>query len=101
LNRVFFIMRVLIVVALLAALAGCRGEPVPRDYQNAPPDVTHPPDKKADAPATSGMGQATPENSTGNEGTAGPYEPVTPPAQPTTTTMEDQAPPATTATSGT
>ncbi|MFP5245350.1 MAG: hypothetical protein ACLGH0_01555 [Thermoanaerobaculia bacterium] len=84
-------MRVSIVVAMLL-LAACRGEPVPRDYQNAPPDMTHPPDSKKDAPSTSGMGQATPEPTTGVEGTAGPYKEQTPPPQPTTTTMPDTPP---------
>jgi len=90
-------MRAWIVIAAVAAFASCRGEPVPRDYQNAPPAMTHPVDKKADAPVTHGMGQAPPEPSTAVEGTAAPYQPVAPPAQPTTTTMPD-TPPATTTT---
>lgn len=89
-------MRVLIVVAVLAALTACRGEPVPRDYQNAPPDMTHPPDKKSETPTAQGGGQPSPEPSAGAEGKAAPNQPVTPPPQPTTTTMEDQAPSTTT-----
>jgi hypothetical protein len=88
-------MRTLIVVAMLA-LAACRGEPVPRDYQNAPPEMTHPPQTKTDTPAGAGMGQAPPQPTTGVEGTAGPYEPVTPPAKPSTTTMPDTPPTTTT-----
>ncbi|HET7712039.1 MAG TPA: hypothetical protein VFL80_08940 [Thermoanaerobaculia bacterium] len=50
-----------IVIALLAA---CRGEPVPRDYRNNPPAMTHPVDKKEDAPSQHGMGASTPETAT-------------------------------------
>jgi hypothetical protein len=91
LNRVFFVMRSpIVVVVLAAALTACRGEPVPRDFQNAPPDATHPPAKKADTPAAGGMGQATPEPTSGVEGTS-----KTPPAP--TTTLTD-TPPVTTTT---
>ncbi len=93
-------MRTLILAALIAALAGCRGEPVPRDYQNAPPDMTHPPDSKKDAPSTGATGQAPPEPTTGVEGTAGPYKPVTP-TDTSTTTMADTPPTTTTATTTT
>ncbi len=89
LKRTVVIMRVLIVVAALAALAGCQGEPVPRDYQNHPPAVSNPPQSATAVPAEHGGGQAPPQPSTGVEGTAGPYEPVTPPAQPSTTTLPD------------
>lgn len=85
-------MRKLIVAAIAALLAACRGEPVPRDYQNAPPAMTHPAHKPADTPSANGMGQAPPQPTTGVEGTAGPYKTVTPPAQPTTTTMKDTPP---------
>jgi hypothetical protein len=85
-------MRVSIVVAAIVALAGCRGEPVPRDYQNAPPAMTHPAQTATQTPSTNGGAQAPPLPSTGAQGTAAPYEPVTPPAQPGTTTMPDQAP---------
>jgi len=87
-------MRTLIVAALLA-LAACRGEPVPRDYQNAPPDMTHPPDTKTDTPSSGATGQAPPEHSTGGEGTAAPNEPVTP-TDTSTTTMADTPPTTTT-----
>jgi hypothetical protein len=89
-------MRKLIVAALFA-LAACRGEPVPRDYQNAPPDMTHAAQKKSETPAANGGGQPTPQPSTGVEGTAGPYEPVTTEGG-TTTTMPDTPPVTTTTT---
>jgi hypothetical protein len=91
LNPVVLIMRSLIVLTILS-LAACRGEPVPRDYQNAPPAMTHPPHTTSEVPATSGMGQAPPQPSTGVEGTSAPRQPVTPPATPSTTTMPDTPP---------
>ncbi|HYH06911.1 MAG TPA: hypothetical protein VEK11_07565 [Thermoanaerobaculia bacterium] len=60
-------MRITIVVALVL-LAACRGEPVPRDYQNAPPDMTNAPQSQTATPAQHGMGDAPPQPSTGNEG---------------------------------
>jgi hypothetical protein len=87
----------LIMVALLAA---CRGEPVPRDYQNAPPDMTHAPQNATQTPGEHGAGQPGPEPSTGAEGKAAPDKPVTPPPQPQQTTMPDM-PPVTTTTSAT
>ena len=84
-------MRTLILAALIAALTACRGEPVPRDYQNAPPDVTHPPDSKKDAPSTGATGQASPEPSEGVEG------PAAVSTETSTTTMSD-TPPVTTTT---
>ena len=97
LNRASLIMRILIVIAI-ASLAACRGEPVPRDYQNAPPAMTHPAHTTSETPATNGMGQAPPQPSTGVEGTAAPTQPVTPPATPSTTTMPDTPPVSTTTT---
>ena len=91
-----FLRSLSIVVALAVTLAACRGEPPPRDYQNAPPAMTDPPATKSEAPATAGQGQPSPEPSTGVEGKAEPYKPVTPPSQPTTTTMEDTKPVTTT-----
>lgn len=55
-------------------LAGCRGEPVPRDYQNAPPGMTRPADDASEAPSTTAI--TSPELSQGAEGTSAPYEPV-------------------------
>jgi len=88
------------IVLIILAVAACRGEPVPRDNQNAPPDMTHPPQTATQSPPQHGMGKAPPQPSSGVEGTAAPYEPVTPPAQPQQTTMPD-TPPVTTATTPT
>ena len=90
-------MRLIVPCVLAILLAGCRGEPVPRDYQNAPPAMTSPADSKAQTPSQHGMGQADPLPSSGASGTAAPTQPVTPPAEPTTTTISD-TPPATTTT---
>lgn len=91
-------MKYIAVAALLAALCGCRGEPTPRDYQNAPPAMTHPPDSKKEAPSAGATGTAPPQPTTGVEGTAAPYEPAGPPTGTSGTTgttgtkAEDQAP---------
>ena len=80
-------------LAIIAALTACRGEPVPRDYQNAPPTVTSPADTKSDAPSAHGRGQAPPQPSTGVEGkTTQPVDATSP-----TTTLPD-TPPVTTTT---
>lgn len=76
-------------------MAACRGEPVPRDYQNAPPDMTHPPQKKSETPSAQGMRGPTPEPAKGAEGKSN-REPVNPPPQPTTTTIKDTPPTTTT-----
>jgi len=78
---------------IIAALAACRGEPPPRDYQNAPPAMTHPPQNATQAPS----GQPPPQPSSGVEGTSAPYKPVNPPVQEQKTTMPD-TPPVTTTT---
>lgn len=87
-----------IAVAIIVVLcAACRGEPVPRDYQNAPPAVTHPADDKSQAPSAHGMGQATPETGTGGSGTAAPEQPVNPTDVPPADTTMPDTPPTTTA----
>ena len=53
---------------LAMLLASCRGEPVPRDYQNAPPAMRHPPLKKSQTPSAAGMPGPAPQPSTGVEG---------------------------------
>jgi hypothetical protein len=88
-------MRLVIVVAAIFALAGCRGEPVPRDYQNHPPEASHPPQSATAVPAQHGGGDAPPQPSTGVEGTVMPYEPVTPPTPAGGTTTLPDTPPAT------
>ncbi|MGZ4810214.1 MAG: hypothetical protein ACXVJT_12645 [Thermoanaerobaculia bacterium] len=76
------------VIALVVAIAACRGESPPRDYQNSPPAMTHPPQTQSQTPTAHGMPQAKAEPSTGVEGQ------TTKPVDPTkaTTTLKDQAP---------
>ena len=88
------------IVAAILLLTACRGEPVPRDYQNAPPAMTHPPQSSSATPSGGATGQAPPEPSTGVEGPNPVAAPVTPPPQPMTTTMPD-TPPVTTTTATT
>jgi hypothetical protein len=62
-------MRNTIVAATLLLLGvACRGEKVPRDYQNAPPAMRHPPTSSAQTPTANGMRGASPEPSKGAEG---------------------------------
>lgn len=88
-------------IVIISSLAGCRGEPVPRDYQNAPPAMTHPPQSAKETPAANGMQAESPHPSSGAEGTVAPYEPVAPPTtatSATTATSVVNAPPVTTTT---
>jgi len=91
-------MRTIGLLALAAALSACRGEPVPRDYSNNPPAMTHPVDKKAQTPATNGMPGSTPEPKTGVEGKTNgkPVDPTSTPPK-----LPDQAPVTTTAATST
>ena len=93
-------MKRLVMIAIIAALAGCRGEPVPRDYQNAPPAMTHPPQTQSETPSAHGMGQAPPQPSSGVEGTSAPYQPVAPTTDTTATssTSVENTPPVSTTT---
>lgn len=94
-------MRYVVALAAVVLLASCRGESQPRDYQNAPPSMTNPPSTKSETPSAHGLGNPTPEPSTGVEGTAGPGNPVTPPVTATTgttTTIPDTPPVPTTTT---
>jgi hypothetical protein len=62
-------MRITIIAAsVLLLLSACRGEKVPRDYQNAPPAMRHPPTSSAQTPTANGMRGAAPEPSKGAEG---------------------------------
>jgi hypothetical protein len=79
---------------VLLLLACGRGEPVPRDYQNAPPAMTHPVTSSTQTPTANGMPGPRPEPSYGAEGTAAPNKPVSP--IPPTLTLKDQPPIATT-----
>ena len=64
-------------LAVVALLTGCRGEPVPRDYQNTPTN-TRSTDNPEDAPGPQSS-TATPEPDATAEGTSAPYEPASPP----------------------
>jgi hypothetical protein len=69
------------VAAALILLGACRGEKTPRDYQNAPPAMTHPAKSSAQTPAANGMPGPAPEPSKGAEGpniTRKPASPVPP-----------------------
>lgn len=79
-------MRSALVAAALLLLAACRGERVPRDYQNNPPAMTHPATTSSQTPAANGMPNAAPEPSSGAEGQNITKKPVNPlPAGATTT----------------
>src|SRR5881275_230035 len=58
----------LLIGALALAVAACRGEKVPRDYQNEPPAMTHPVNSGTQTPTAHGMPGAAPEPSKGAEG---------------------------------
>lgn len=86
-------VRYAMLAALVLALAGCRGEPAPRDYQNEPPAMTHPPLKASQTPSAHGMPAAAPEPNSGVEGKNITRQPASPiPPQPK---LKDR-PPATT-----
>jgi hypothetical protein len=86
-------MRIIIAIAAAASLASCRGEPTPRDYQNNPPRMTHPVTTSSQSPTVNGMPGPAPEPSTAVQGKTV--------VRPKTETTHDQAPTATTATTGT
>jgi hypothetical protein len=83
-------VRRLLLLTLATLLAACRGEPVPRDYQNAPPAMRHPPLKKSQTPTAAGMPAAAPEPSTGVEGANITRKPAQ--ALPPAPKVKDQAP---------
>jgi hypothetical protein len=83
-------MRITIVAATLLLLGACRGEKVPRDYQNAPPAMRHPPTSSAQTPSVNGMRGPGAEPSKGAEGgniTSQPTSPIPP-----TEKLKNQAP---------
>ncbi len=83
------LMRALAVAAVVL-FAACRGEKIPRDYQNNPPAMTHPVTSSSDAPSERGMQGAAPEPSTGAEGKNVTRQPVSP--NPPTYTLGNQSP---------
>ncbi|HUP48290.1 MAG TPA: hypothetical protein VNA04_05820 [Thermoanaerobaculia bacterium] len=87
-------MKLAALALVLLFLGGCRGEPVPRDYQNHPSTITNPPATRSETPGGHGIGDAPPQPSAGVEGTTAPYQPVDPATDTRTTTLAD-TPPAT------
>ncbi len=83
-------MRSIVCLAAVLALAACRGEKIPRDYQNNPPAMTHPVTKSSDTPTAHGMPGPAPEPSKGAEGKNVTRQPTSPTS--TTYTLGDQAP---------
>lgn len=92
-------MRITIVAATLLLLLACRGEKVPRDYQNAPPAMTHPPMSSSQTPTAHGMSGAAPQPSKGAEGINITRQPTSGTAP--TETLGNQAPVTTTAATAT
>jgi len=85
-------MRIYLSLILLALT--CRREMPPRDYQNNPPAMTHPPTTSAQSPSEAGMKGAAPEPSKGVEGKNTTRKPTSP--IPPTLTLKDQPPVSTT-----
>jgi hypothetical protein len=75
-------MRFTAALAAALLLAACRGERVPRDYQNTPPAVTHPVTSSQQTPTAHGLPGPSAEPSSGVEGKS-----QAPPAK-----LKDQAP---------
>ena len=83
-------MRTIAIAAAALALAACRGEKPPRDYQNNPPAMTHPVTTSSDTPTAHGMPNAAPEPNSGVEGKNITRKPINP--VPPSTTLKDQPP---------
>ena len=83
-------MRSIAILVAAVALAACRNEPIPRDYQNNPPAMTHPVTKSSDTPTAHGMSGPAPEPSKGAEGKNVTRQPTSP--NPATYTLPDQSP---------
>lgn len=92
-------MRTTVVAVLAVAVAACRGEKVPRDYQNNPPAMTHPVTTSSGTPTAHGMPNAAPQPNTGVEGMNVGGKPTD--ATKPTATIKDQPPVTTTAVTGT
>ena len=82
-------MRIFLALGVLGL--ACSREAPPRDYQNNPPAMTHPPTSSAQSPAANGMKGAAPEPSKGVEGKNVNRNPISPVAPPTLT-LKDQPP---------
>ena len=87
-------MRITIAAAALLLITACRGEKPPRDYQNAPPAMRHPPMSSTQTPTVNGMRGASAEPSKGAEGSNVTGQPASP--IPPTEKLKNQAPVTTT-----
>ena len=76
--------------AAVVLMAACRGEKVPRDYQNNPPAMMHPVTSSQQTPTAHGMPGPSPEPSKGAEGSNITGKPTS--ATSRTTKLKDQAP---------
>jgi hypothetical protein len=76
-------------LAVAIFLTACRGQKVPRDYQNNPPAATHPVTSSQQTPTAQGLPGPAPEPAKGVEGKSN-SKPVSP--IPPSTTLKDQAP---------
>src|SRR5437868_5003538 len=84
------VLTVAFAIAFAIALSACRGEKTPRDYQNEPPAMTHPPTTSSQTPSAKGLPGPGPEPNKGVQGnTTKPVNAV--PAPPPK--LKDQAPP--------
>ena len=83
-------MRRVAVAALVVAVAACKGEKPPRDYQNEPPAMTPPVTSSSDTPTAHGMPGPAPEPNKGVEGKNVTRKPASP--IPPTSTLGDQPP---------
>jgi hypothetical protein len=90
LNRILRMRTTIAVAAALVLLGACRGEKVPRDYQNAPPAMRHPANSSAQTPTANGMPGAAPEPSKGAEGSNITQKPAGP--TPASDKLGNQAP---------
>ena len=78
------------IAAALVFLGACRGEKTPRDFQNAPPAMTHPANSSAQTPTAHGMPGPAPEPSKGAEGANITQKPAG--TAPASDTLGNQAP---------
>jgi hypothetical protein len=82
-----------LMIALALTVTACRGEKVPRDYQNEPPAMTHPPTTSSQTPTAKGLPNAAPQP---DKGVTGQTTKAVNPASPPPPKLKDQAPATTT-----
>ena len=83
-------MRNTMLIAAAIVLSACRGEKVPRDYQNQPPAMTHPVNSSTQTPTAAGMPGPAAEPSKGAEGKT--QKPIGPPPRAPKTKVPDTTP---------